>query len=114
MIIVVAVTGLGSFAIPGFSLAYTFRGLRFIFIIAGSVFGLFGVSLAFVLQLALVTSMKSFGMPFLAPVVPRTKINGDIFLRYPAWKQERTPDEVNAIKKKRQPKVSRDWTKSKP
>ena len=45
LIIIVAVTAIGSFAIPDFSLGYSFRALRFINIILGSFAGLLGISL---------------------------------------------------------------------
>ncbi|MCX7749477.1 MAG: spore germination protein [Clostridia bacterium] len=114
MIIVVAVTGLGNFALPNISVTYAVRILRFIFIILASFYGIYGIGVGLVFIFGLVTYMKSFGVPFLAPLAPFTSKNPDIFLRFPVWKQEERPDFIQSVDRKRQPKISRTWTKRSP
>lgn len=111
LIIIVAVTGLGSFAIPSYSYAYSFRILRFGYIVLGSVAGFLGLSLGIFLQGILLVSSKSFGVPFFAPFAPRTAGLGDTLLQDPVWKRERRPDYLNPKDNFRQPKISRGWTR---
>ncbi len=113
-IIVVAFTGLGNFAIPDFSMAFTARIMRVIYIISGALLGFFGISLALLISLAIAISQKSFGVPFFSGYVPKTRNSTDLFTRQPIWKQELRPDYVNALDVRRQPKISRKWTLSKP
>ncbi|MGD0153948.1 MAG: spore germination protein [Thermacetogeniaceae bacterium] len=110
LIIVVAITGIGSFAIPNFSYAYSFRILRFGYIILGALAGFLGISLGLFLHgMTLVTS-KSFGVPFMAPFAPRTAGDlGDVVFKEPIWKQERRPDYLEPKDEVRQPKISRGW-----
>ncbi|KUK53018.1 MAG: GerA spore germination protein [Desulfotomaculum sp. 46_296] len=114
LIIIVAVTALGNFAIPSYSLAFVARLIRFGFIALGATLGFFGMSAGLVIAGALGASAKSFGVPFFAPFWPRTKDSGRFLIRYPVWELERRADEVNALNKIRQPKISRGWVKGEP
>lgn len=111
LIIIVAVTGLASFVIPNYSLAFGLRLIRFVYIVLGSVLGFFGISLGLFVQLAMTANMKSFGVPFLSPVGARTTPGRDVITRPPVWQQERRPDYLNTVDAKRQPPVSRGWVK---
>lgn len=111
MIIVVAITALGSFAVPSFSMSFSIRIMRFVYILLGAVAGFLGIALGLVLNSMLLASSKSFGVPFLTPFGPVT--NGkyaDKLTRKPTWKQEKRPDYLNTKDIKSQPKVSRGWT----
>ncbi|MCG8402328.1 MAG: spore germination protein [Firmicutes bacterium] len=109
LIIVVAVTALGSFAIPNYSFSLSIRLLRFAYIILASLSGLLGIMVGFFIQVGLTSTVKSFGVPFLAPVAPVTKKGHDYYLRGPVWRQESRPDYLDPLKKRRQPKISRRW-----
>ena len=110
LIIVVAVTGIGSFAIPNFSLAFAYRLLRFAYIILGSLAGFLGITTGLFIQGIWLVNAKSFGVPFLAPYGPKTgSMFADQLLRWPTWMQEERPDYVNAKVKKKQPEISRGW-----
>lgn len=114
LIIIVAVTGIGSFAVPNFSLGFAFRILRFGYIFMGAIAGFLGITTGLFVQGIWLVSAKSFGVPFMAPFAPVTKgaFSNDI-LRMPTWKLEERPDYVNPKDVRRQPKVSRGWTKKK-
>lgn len=114
LIIVVSVTGLGNFAIPNYSMALAARVSRFCFIILGALLGFYGISIGIALFAILITNIKSFGVPFFAPIAPKTKESSDLFFKKPAWQQIYRPDYVNALKQKRQAKVSREWTEEEP
>ncbi|QNU65675.1 spore germination protein [Ruminiclostridium herbifermentans] len=111
MIIIVAITALGSFTVPSFSMSFSVRIIRFAYIILGAIAGFLGISLGLVINSLVFASSKSFGVPFLTPFAPIT--NGkyaDKLTRKPTWKQERRPDYLNVKNIKSQPKISRGWT----
>lgn len=114
MIIIIAFTGLGSFAIPDFSLAFGIRILRVIFIIAGASLGFYGISLAMVTVGFMIVNLKTFGVPFVSTQAPRTRKSHDVLFHWPIWMQEFRPDNVNPANVRRQPDISRKWTKQKP
>ncbi len=112
LIIIVAVTGIGSFAVPNFSLGFSFRILRFGYIFLGALAGLLGITGGLFTQALWLANAKSFGVPFLAPFAPRTAGSmANQFLRAPIWKQENQPDYFNSKNKFRQSKISRAWIK---
>lgn len=112
LIIIVAVTGIGSFAIPDFSLGYSFRALRFVYIFLASFAGLLGISLCAFVHLLLLVHAKSFGVPFLVPFAPKTTgKRTDTVFKTPLWKEEDRPDYLNPKDVKRQPFISRGWVR---
>lgn len=113
LIIVVAVTGIGSFAAPNFSLALGFRVMRFAYIILGAMAGFLGITAGLFIMEIWFVKAKSFGVPFLAPFAPRTSGGAeDEFTRAPIWKQENRADYMNVKDTRKQPAVSRGWIKS--
>jgi len=105
LIIIVAVTGLANFSIPNFSLAFTVRLLRFVFIFLGTAFGFLGISAGFYLFLLMLTGMRSFGVSFLASAGQ----GRSVLLRKPVWEQELRPDFLQPLNKRSQPGISRNW-----
>lgn len=82
MVIVVAATGIASFAIPAFNAAIAFRMLRFPFMFVAASVGVFGLAICSLLLLLHVCSLRSFGVPFLSPIAPVHWRNwlGDVFV----------------------------------
>lgn len=111
LIIIVAITGLGSFTMPNFAMAISIRILRYFIIIAGSIAGFYGVFLALSVILALGCNMKSFGVPFFSPIAPKTKANPDIITRQPIYNQKMRSDAFNAPNRKRAGRTPRKWAK---
>ena len=110
LIIIVAVTGLGSFAIPNFSAGFAFRILRFGFIILAALSGFLGITVGLVLFGLWMVNCKSFGVPFISPVAPMTKGGfSDAVFKSPVWKQEKRPDFMNTKKDRKQADISRGW-----
>ena len=70
MVIVVAVTGISSFAIPNYSASYSIRLIRFPLLIASGTLGLLGFSVMFSLLAIHALSIRSFGESYLAPATP--------------------------------------------
>jgi spore germination protein KA len=81
VVIVVALTGLSSFAISDINLNYALRITRFGFILAASLFGIFGMILCFVAGLSYLSVFKSFGAPYFAPLTPTYKSSGETLIR---------------------------------
>lgn len=109
LIIVVAVTALGSFAIPNYSFSLSIRLLRFVYILLGSVMGLMGILIGVYIHVGVMVTLKSFGIPFMAPAAPVTIKGTDYFMRGPVWQQETRPDYLDPLKTRRQPPQSRSW-----
>lgn len=92
MIIVVAITAIANFVSPVYSFAAASRVLRFLFIIFASVLGLYGVLLVLILMVAHLSSLRSFGVPYLSPIAPFSfKEQGDVFIRAPFWSMKKRP-----------------------
>lgn len=87
LVIIVAITGLASFAIPEISLSFTIRIGRFLFLVAGSMMGFFAIAALFTITLAYLSTIKSFGIYFMSPLAPNYKSSSDLVIRPPAWKQ---------------------------
>lgn len=69
VVIIVALTALGSFAIPNEEFAATFRLLKYGFIFGGSVLGLFGIIAGVFVVVEHLAGLTSFKIPYLMPYV---------------------------------------------
>jgi spore germination protein KA len=112
MVIIIALTGLASYSIPDYRLASAFRLSRFIFVLLAMSMGLIGVACGLLLFIAMLCSLKSFGMPYMSPMAPRSTLGGDTILRGPVYHQKRRPDALNTKDQIRQKDNSRSWTKN--
>ena len=72
LLIIVALSGLGNFCIPDYSTQIAASYARLAFVIAAWMSGLLGVCCALVAMVCYIASVKSCGVPFLAPVAPKT------------------------------------------
>ena len=92
MVIVVSITGIASFMVPRYSIGLAIRLLRFpVIFLAGSL-GLIGVMLALVLLIIHLTTLKSFGIPYLSPIGTLQKpMMKDTLIRSPLWKMNFRP-----------------------
>ncbi|MNB82437.1 Spore germination protein B1 [compost metagenome] len=86
MVIVIALTGIASFAIPAYNMAIAGRIIRFAFLLLGGMFGFYGITLGLIMLVAHMNSLRSFGIPYLSPFVPLSvKGQKDTILRLPLW-----------------------------
>lgn len=109
VIIIIAMTAIGSFAIANYSLAISVRYLRFAYTLLGALLGFYGLVLGVFLHVCLLAGISSFGVPYLAPAAPAARSSPDLILRGPAWEQEVRPGHLDPLKERRQPPVSRRW-----
>jgi hypothetical protein len=102
MIIVVSITGIASFMVPRYSIGLAIRLLRFPIIVLGGTLGLIGVMLALILLIVHLSSLKSFGLPYLSPISTVQKYPlKDTLIRSPLWKMNHRPrltGEYNAVR----------------
>lgn len=108
MIIIVAITGIGSFATADYSLGWSFRILKIIFILLGGSFGFFGIAMGIFIYSILVASSTSFGIPFLSPL-PGNKLYKNAVFVPPVWETEKRPEYLKAKKRYREDKISKKW-----
>ena len=109
LIIIVAITAIASFAIPDFSFGFHLRLMRFIFIILGYVAGFFGIGIGLFIYVCILTSLKSFGVPFMAPYTPVTNIEQNGYFLDPVWKREKRADYLDTKKVDSQEHISMKW-----
>ncbi|PTX59342.1 spore germination protein KA [Melghirimyces profundicolus] len=84
MVIVVSITAIASFATPSYSLANSARLIRFGLMLSAGLFGLLGLTLALIVLVAHMNSLRSFGTPYLIPVAPFVpRDQKDLFIRMP-------------------------------
>lgn len=69
VVIVVALGAIASFAIPNEDFASTFRLVKFLMIILGTLWGLYGIMLGILVLLIHLTKLESFGIPYMMPLV---------------------------------------------
>ncbi len=87
LVIIVAITGLASFAIPEMSLSFMIRIGRFLFLIAGVSMGFYAIAALFTICIAYLSSVQSFGVYFMSPFAPNYNSSKDLVVRPPVWKQ---------------------------
>lgn len=109
MIIIIAVTGIGSFAAPDYSLEWSYRLLRLIFIILAAGFGFYGIALGVFLYAMLVGAKENNGIPFIAPINNGGKEFKHSLFVSPIWKKEKRADFLATKNPISEPPISRKW-----
>ncbi|OGO84338.1 MAG: hypothetical protein A2Y24_06940 [Clostridiales bacterium GWE2_32_10] len=100
---VVAITAIANFTIPSFSAGLSIRVFRFVLMLASGLHGILGFTAILFVILVHLCSLRSFGVPFLAPFAPL--IPGDLKdsqVRLPIWAMNRRPQTFGAINSVRQ------------
>ncbi|WP_067725147.1 spore germination protein [Oceanobacillus damuensis] len=92
MVIVTALTAIATFSVPSYSVAITFRMLRFAFMIAASILGLYGIVLIYIMVNIHLVNLKSIGVPYVAPFAPIFVTDWkDLIFRAPVTKLTQRP-----------------------
>ncbi|EKO1913488.1 spore germination protein [Clostridium botulinum] len=103
MIIIVSITAITSFTAPNYEVSSSFRIIRFLLIIASSFLGLYGVILGLVVLLVHLVRLKSFGIPYLSPIVnPSISDFKDMYIIAPIRFFKKRPDYMKTRDKIRQ------------
>ena len=110
LIIIVAFTGICSFAIPDNSLKFSIRMFRFMYIILGYIAGFLGISLGFFVHFIILADYSSFGLPFFSPYIPFSSFTGnDDLLMKPIWKREKRSLGLNTKRSEMESHISMKW-----
>ena len=109
LIIIVAMTGIGSFAIPDFSFGFHIRVFRFWFIALGATAGFLGIGAGLFIYVSMICSLKSFGVPYTTPIAPDINTRGNGMYVPPIWKQEYRANFISPKKTMAQGKISMKW-----
>ncbi|NMM61572.1 spore germination protein [Clostridium sp. P21] len=103
MIIIVSITAITSFTTPNYEIVSAFRILRFLLIIASSIVGLYGMMIGLICILIHLVRLRSFGVPYLAPLVnPRISDFKDMYVRFPLKYFKKRPQYMDTGDKVRQ------------
>lgn len=70
LVIIIAVTAIATFSLPVYSITITFRILLFVFVLAATAFGLYGIILALIALGVHITNLTSVGVPYTTPIAP--------------------------------------------
>lgn len=110
LIIIVAFTGICGFAIPDFSLSFSIRLFRFIYMIAGYLAGFLGIGFVFFIHFILLCNLNSFGVSYFAPYLPYK--SSEEFPNYylnPIWKREKRDKFLKTKRPFEEEKISMNW-----
>lgn len=110
MIIIIATTGIGSFATVDYSLSWTYRLLRLVFVILASLMGYYGIAIGIFIYSLYIGAQKNFGVPFLTPL-PKVNSKGmsnPLFVNA-LWRQEKRPNYLKTKNADEEPVISRKW-----
>ena len=98
MVIVVAGTGVASFALPAYGFVNSSRLIQFIFVIAAGLSGLVGIVILALILITHLVSLRSFGVPYMAPIAPFSWSDmKDMFIRAPWFAMKRRPEHLEPV-----------------
>ncbi len=95
VLIIVALSGIGMFTITDYSAKLAVSYFRVALILAGWLGGLLGLTVALFSSILWLANLKSYGVPFLSPVSPKTNSKGPAGLRGRIRSKTRLTDFAN-------------------
>ena len=109
LVIIVAITGITSFAIPDYSFSFHVRIMRFMYIILGYLAGFLGIAFGFVLHITIFASINSFGVSYLSPYSPVSNDDNSGYFLANIWKRENRRSFLNTKRQKKEDEISLKW-----
>lgn len=92
MVIIISITAITNFVSPSYEMAISVRVLRLIFIALAASFGLLGITVGLFALVLHLSSLRSFGVPYLSPIAPfNFSDQKDTFVVLPIWKMLTRP-----------------------
>ncbi len=92
MVVVVALTGIASFAIPQYKIAIAFRILQFPLLLLAASLGMFGMMIGMLWIVLHMANLRVLGQPYFEPFAPlRPKALEDVVVRAPLSRRMRSP-----------------------
>ncbi|SHK15002.1 spore germination protein [Anaerobranca californiensis DSM 14826] len=109
LVIVIALSLLGNFIVPNYTMATSLRVLKFIIVLATGAFGGIGFILIWMMILAHLCNIESFGEPYLEPIAPfKVSEHRDLIYRIPIRWLRRRPIQTAKNNVRRQLGVEKD------
>ena len=105
LIIIVAITGIASFAIPDFSFGFHLR----YFILLVFMAGFLGIGIGLFVYISILCSLQSFGVSFTSPFAPVSIKDGNGYFLPPIWKREYRASYMATKKENEQEDISMKW-----
>lgn len=109
LIIVVAITGIASFAVPDYSFSFHLRIYRFLFMFLGYCCGFLGIGFGLFIYINILCDTKSFGIPYASGLSPFENIQGHSYFLKPIWKRDLRAKYLDTKRAQKQDKVSMKW-----
>ena len=101
VVVIIALTGISGFTIPNYSFTAGFRLSKYLIILGSAFFGLFGFWAAALLILIHLSSLKSFGVPYMMPFAAGGLNGGsdlkDSVFRLPLFLMKKRPFFANPV-----------------
>ncbi|WP_419961797.1 spore germination protein [Psychrobacillus sp. BM2] len=102
MVMIVAITGISSFLIPQYAVSVAFRWIPFPIMFLSAALGLVGMMLGFILLVSHLCILRSFGVPYLAPLAPNdSSLLRDVLIRVPLRFMKKRPRFYTSINQTR-------------
>ena len=109
LIIIVAIAGISSLAIPDYTFGFHLRIYRFVFILLGYIAGILGIGIGIFIYLSEICDLESFGVSYTSPYAPLSNIKNNSFLLKPIWMRENRAEFLKTQKEKSQNHISMKW-----
>nr|WP_225446579.1 spore germination protein [Paenibacillus rhizovicinus] len=107
MVIVVSITAISNFVIPSYNMGISIRMIRFVLMMLAASFGLYGILTGVIIMVLHLCSLRSFGVPYLAPFAPFImEDQKDNIFRLPQWMLMTRQHMISPNDRKRQKKRS--------
>jgi len=94
VVIVVALSGLSSFVVGDISMNFAIRSTRIFFIVAAGMFGIYGMAVVFAAGMFYLVTLKSYGVPYLAPFTPKYSSSKNVMFRRLIQKEAYRPEHI--------------------
>jgi spore germination protein KA len=103
MVIIVAITAISTFIIPSFNMGISIRMIRFVLMVLAASLGLYGILIGIIALVLHLCSLRSFGVPYLAPFAPFSlEDQRDNVIRLPQWALLKRPSFISPNNRQKQ------------
>ncbi len=111
LIIIVALSGLGSYVVTNYAITIAVRIAQIALVLLGGLFGFPGIVIGTFFLLSNYSTLTSLNVPFVAPLTPIRPLNPDKLMRMPIWRQRLRSYMANPYHMNRTEGSMRAWDK---